>query len=177
MFMVSSIKILPTFQSPVLMLPSAQSLTFTPSQDSHPPYLFPLVDPVCFTIADIYAYSITLPSVQHSLLGLSENHFTRSEDAKGKFAKGRQANWRGATFCSVSSGVEKFEFWEFYAKKGGNRNNLEQHGKIDLIWGETTSHQLCERLLEVAGQRYDNSLGFFQFYEAHYAKCNVCNLF
>ena len=48
MFMVSPIKILPAFQSPVLMLSSAQSLTFTPRQDSHTPYLFPLVDPICF---------------------------------------------------------------------------------------------------------------------------------
>ena len=59
--------------------------------------------------------ALLVPS--NSLLELSENHFTHSEHAKGKFVKGRQVNWRGATFCSVSRGVEEFEFWEFCVKK------------------------------------------------------------
>lgn len=67
------------------MLPSAQTLPLTPSQGSRPPYLLPLVDPVCSTVANVYAYSTacSLHPTQ-SVLELSENHLTHPEDAKAK---------------------------------------------------------------------------------------------
>lgn len=112
MFILSSIKILRTFQSPVLMLPSVWSLSTTPSQSSHPPYLFPLEDSVPqLSTCILTAYTCFLCPTQHSdcsvlaVLKVLESHSTCSEDIKGKFVRVKQANWGGTTFCRGSGRV------------------------------------------------------------------------
>lgn len=124
MFILSFIKILHTFQSPVLMLPSVWRLSTTPSQISHPPYLFSLQDSVPqLSTCILTAYTFFLCPTQHSdssvlaVLKVLENHSTYSEDIKGKFVKGKQANWGGTTFCRGSGRVGWLdEFPAHYAK-------------------------------------------------------------